>query len=507
MVKKLSDLTKELSDLKRIGDTYDPVITGISHDTRVIQPGNLFICISGFKQDGHDFAEKAVQSGAVALVVQRPLDKLGKIPQIIVSNARKTEAILTTSFYDHPSRKMKVIGITGTNGKTTTTYMIESILKSAGCYPGVVGTVNYRYAGNVIDARNTTPSSLELNELMSQMVKFGCSHLVMEVSSHALAQGRVDTVDFDYAIFTHITRDHLDFHETMEKYLEAKCLLFSKIGHDFDKGFPKKSIINMDDAHFETVMKASTVPVVTYGMNAKAEVRAETVDAGSQGLQFMLWTPKGNIIISLKLAGVFNVYNALAAVAVSLAMDISLEKIKEGLETLESVPGRFQSIYRGQGFMVIVDYAHTDDALINLLKGARQISKGKIIVVFGAGGDRDRGKRPLMGEAAAKLADELIITSDNPRSEDPTLIALDIEIGVKRVPQVENRYKIILDRGEAIKVAIQSAQAGDTVVIAGKGHENYQVFADRTIHFDDTETAAKYIDEIVGNTKIGTTTN
>lgn len=507
MTKKLSELIKELVEIKRTGDTSDPVITGISHDTRLVHPGYLFICISGFKLDGHDFAEKAIQLGAVALVVQRPLDKLVKVPQIIVSDARKAEAILAATYYDYPSRKMKVIGITGTNGKTTTTYMIESILKSAGFHPGVIGTVTYRYVDKVIEAHNTTPSSLELNEFMAEMVASGCDHVVMEVSSHALAQGRVDTIDFDYAIFTHITRDHLDFHETMEKYLEAKCLLFSKMGHDYDKGFPKKSIVNLDDAHFEAVAKASSVPVITYGLDAKATVRAENVDADSHGLRFMLLAPQGKVQISLKLPGVFNVSNALAAVAVSLAMDIPLEKIKGGLESLESVPGRFQSIQRGQKFMVIVDYAHTDDALINLLKSARQISKGKIIVVFGAGGDRDRGKRPLMGEAAAKFADELIITSDNPRSEDPALIALDIEIGVKRVSQAENRYKVILDREEAIKTAIQSAKPGDTVVLAGKGHENYQVLADRTIHLDDIETASEYLDEIVGNTKIGTTTN
>ncbi len=477
----------------------DIPLTGLSHDSRKVDPGSLFICISGVKMDGHQFAEVAVKSGAVALVVEKYLPELSHVPQLIVEDARKAESIISACFYGYPSRKMSVIGVTGTNGKTTTTYLLEAILKAAGHNPGVIGTIEYRYAGKSVPSKNTTPSSLELNALLAEMVKEGCDQLIMEVSSHSLVQERVDGIDFDYGIFMNITRDHLDYHETMENYLAAKCLLFEKLGRDHDKGFPKKSLINLDDPMAEKVITSSSVPVLTFGIDKKADIQASNINLSVSGVSFDVVTPSGKASLKLQLSGLFNVYNSLAAISLAEAMSIPLETACKALESITCIPGRFQQVDKGQDFLVVVDYAHTDDALKNLLNAARDITQGKMIIVFGAGGDRDRGKRPLMGEIAARNADQIIITSDNPRNEDPARIALDIEIGVKRVSDSEGRYKVILDRDEAIKEAIYLAHPGDSVLIAGKGHETYETFANNfSIHFDDVEVSAKYLEERIG---------
>ncbi|MFB3894899.1 MAG: UDP-N-acetylmuramoyl-L-alanyl-D-glutamate--2,6-diaminopimelate ligase [bacterium] len=490
----LSDLIAILPQSEILAGNPAVQITGLAHSSTMVQPGYLFICIEGYKTDGHRYAPQAIEKGAVALLVTKEVSGISKeIAQVKVPDTRVAEAFLAARFYDYPTRKMPVIGITGTNGKTTTTYLIESILQQAGHQPGIMGTIAYRYAGKFIAAKNTTPSALELNQMMAQMVDSGCDYLVMEVSSHSLAQGRVEGIDFDVGIFTNLTRDHLDFHVTLEEYLKAKCLLFVKLGEGFDKKYPKFAVVNMDDQYATQVIAASTVPVVKYGVSADADIRASNIIQTPQGLHFDLTTPLGKTEIQLQLSGYFNVYNAMAAAAALSKTEITIDQIKRGLESLSNVPGRFQSIDCGQDFVAIVDYAHTDDALLNLLKSARQLTSQKLIVVFGCGGDRDRGKRPKMGEIAAKLADYSIITSDNPRSEDPARIALDVEIGIKRVISDLDKYKIVLDRKLAIATAIGMAKKGDVVVIAGKGHENYQVFADRTIHFDDSEVATEIL--------------
>ncbi|MDI6782908.1 MAG: UDP-N-acetylmuramoyl-L-alanyl-D-glutamate--2,6-diaminopimelate ligase [bacterium] len=473
-------------------------ITGITHSSTAVQPGHLFVCIEGYKTDGHRYAPQAVEKGAPAILVSKDVAGLsGDVVQVKVPDTRIAEAYLAAKFYDYPTRKMPVIGITGTNGKTTTTYLLESILQTAGHRPGIMGTIAYRYAGKLIPAKNTTPSSLELNQMMAQMVEVGCDYLVMEVSSHALAQGRVEGIDFDVGIFTNLTRDHLDFHNTLEEYLKAKCLLFVKLGEGFDKKYPKFAVVNMDDQYATQVIAASTVPVVKYGVSSDADIRAANIVQRPEGLHFDLITPKGKAEIQLRLPGLFNVYNALAATAALSKTEISLAQIKLGLESLSVVPGRFQSVDCGQDFMVFVDYAHTEDALSNLLRSARQLTNQKLIIVFGCGGDRDRGKRPKMGEVAAKLADLVIVTSDNPRSEDPARIALDIEIGIKRVTNETDKYQIVLARKTAIITAINIAKKGDVVVIAGKGHENEQVFANRTIPFDDAEIATEILKKMI----------
>lgn len=494
MAKKLTELISILPQAEIIGGNPEIEITGITHSSTTVELGFLFICIDGYKVDGHRFAPQAVNKGAKALVVSKQIEGLPvDVVQIKVPDTRIAEAYLAAKFYDYPSRKMPVIGITGTNGKTTTTYLLESILNNAGYFPGIIGTISYRYAGKFIPAKNTTPSALELNQMMAQMLDAGCNYLVMEVSSHSLAQGRVEGIDFDIGVFTNLTRDHLDFHNTLEEYLKAKCLLFVKLGEGYNKKNPKFAVVNIDDQYATQVIAASTVPVVKYGIASDANIRAANIIQTNRGLSFDLVTPKGKTEIQLQLPGLFNVYNALAAAAALSRTDIGLKQIKQGLESVTVVPGRFQSIDCGQDFMVIVDYAHTDDALFNLLRSARQLTSRKLIVVFGCGGDRDRGKRPKMGEIAAKLADIVIITSDNPRSEDPARIALDIEIGIKRVTNGSEKYQVVLDRKSAIETALNLAKKGDTVVIAGKGHENYQVFADRTIHFDDGEVVTEIL--------------
>jgi UDP-N-acetylmuramoyl-L-alanyl-D-glutamate--2,6-diaminopimelate ligase len=493
---KLKDIYSLIPESELRLSSEDVIIEDISHDSRNISSGCLFICISGVKMDGHQFAESAIQKGAVALVVERYLPTLSQVPQLIVKDARKAESVISAACFDYPSRKMAVIGVTGTNGKTTTTYLIESVLKEAGYQPGVIGTIEYRYAGKQIPSQNTTPSSLDINRLLADMVIEGCNRLVMEVSSHSLVQERVDSIDFDYGIFMNITRDHLDYHGTMENYLAAKCLLFQKLGKDYSKGFSKKSIINIDDPMAEKVIAASSVPVLTFGIKNKAEVQARNVQLSVSGVTFDVVAPSGKANIKLQISGLFNVYNSLAAISLAEAMGIPLDVTRKALESVTCVPGRFQRIDKGQDFLVLVDYAHTDDALKNLLNSARQITRGKMIIVFGAGGDRDRGKRPLMGEVAARHADYLIVTSDNPRNEDPARIALDIEIGIKRVADSEDRYKVILNRDQAIREAIFMAQPGDSVLIAGKGHETYETFANGyTIHFDDVEVSEKYLVE------------
>ena len=477
------------------GPSADPLVSGVAYDSRTVVPGDLFVCIEGLKQDGHVFAKDAVAGGAVAVVARegRPLGEGGRglgVPVIRVRDTREALALVSSAFFGHPSKKMRVIGVTGTNGKTTTTYLTRAVLSAAGRTVGLIGTVENVVGTRTLPVVRTTPEAPDLQRLFSDMVDCGSSHVVMEASSHALDLKRVAGTEFDIGVFTNLTQDHLDYHRTMESYFQAKAKLFAGLGrtyHGSPKPGRKAAVVNVDDPVGERLVRLTDVPVVTYGMSETAAVRATDVSIGLTGTSYRAITPAGEVRLALKLLGRFNVYNSLAAMSVGLVEDVPLDVIAGALESSRGVPGRFELVDEGQDFAVVVDYAHTPDGLKNVLESAREVSEGRVIVVFGCGGDRDRLKRPIMGDIAARLADFVIITSDNPRSEDPEAIVREIERGVVGVPGAT--YAVCVDRREAIQRAVTEAGRGDVVVIAGKGHETYQIFKDRTVQFDDREVA------------------
>jgi UDP-N-acetylmuramoyl-L-alanyl-D-glutamate--2,6-diaminopimelate ligase len=410
---------------------------------------------------------------------------------VFVKDPLAALAGFSANFYGHPDKSLHMIGVTGTNGKTTITYLLESIFETHNLATGVMGTINYRFGKKAYPAPNTTPQSSDIYQFFAEMLKGHGRVAVMEVSSHALALGRVAGIEFDTAIFTNLTRDHLDFHKTMEEYFEAKAKLFLGLVHG-EKSFPKFAIINIDDP-WGAKLAAMSQPgtVVTYGLSEKAAIRAVNIRNTSRSTEFILSTPAGHQKVHLSQIGLHNVYNALAAAGAALASGISLEGVVSGLENAPCVPGRLEKIEAGQNFAVVVDYAHTDDALKNVLTALKELKPQRLITVFGCGGDRDRSKRPIMGEIASNLSDFVFVTSDNPRSEDMERIALDIEVGIRR--QHRNNYQVILDREQAIAAALSMAQKGDIVLIAGKGHETYQIIGDQRLHFNDGEIARKYL--------------
>ena len=448
-------------------------------DSRKVQPGDLYACVPGFKVDGHDFAEKAINSGAVALVVDHflPLN----VPQVKVANVRQVIGHLAAAVYGHPSEQLELVGVTGTNGKTTITYLIEKIGTKHGQKVGLIGTLGSRINGREIPGERTTPEAIEVQKLLGDMVAEGVSLAVMEVSSHALDLGRVSGCEFDVGIFTNLTQDHLDYHKTMEDYLYAKSRLFSNLK---GKKQPKISILNGDDASFKMLSGASAATVVSYGINHEADYKAENVEVTAAGVRFVVRFREGLQTIKYSTPGVFSVYNALAAFAWGVERGYSAESVAEALAEIPGVPGRFESVRLGQPFQVIVDYAHTPDGLENVVRTAQSFTKGRLITVFGCGGDRDRGKRPIMAEAASQYSDFVIVTSDNPRTEDPDQIIKEVLIGISGVDHVALR-----DRREAIWSACRMAKAGDTILIAGKGHETYQIFGTEVHPFDDREVA------------------
>lgn len=474
----------------RLSGTTDPEITGIEYDSRKVTPGTLFVALPGAHVDGRQFIAGALAAGAAA-IVSNSADDATVVPHIFADNPLHALAALSAAFYDHPDRKMRLIGITGTNGKTTITYFLESIFGRHGLSTGVVGTVNYRYKDTVFPASNTTPQSGDLYRLFHQMSSNGVDTAIMEVSSHALALGRVRGLEFDVAVFTNLTRDHLDFHQTMEDYFAAKSKLFIELGPGAKK-FPKCAVINRDDPWGKKIVPLiRDAETLTYGLSEKSAVRAEHVRPSSACTEFVLVTPQGRRKVELAHIGEHNIYNALAAAGAALASGIPLETIIEGLEKAPMVPGRLEKVDEGQNFTVVVDYAHTDDALKNITTALKDLKPTRLITVFGCGGDRDRSKRPIMGELATAMSDFVFVTSDNPRSEDPQKIALDIEVGIRR--QHRNNYQVVLDREQAIAAAIVMAQKGDIILIAGKGHETYQIIGDKQFHFNDTEVARKYL--------------
>lgn len=473
---------------KRIVGNIDLNINGIEVDSRKVKSGNLFICLPGFTVDGHDYANKAIENGAVALVCQRELPIA--VPQIIVTDSRFAMSIMSDIFYEQPSHKLRVIGVTGTNGKTTTTHLIEKILADQGYLSGLIGTIKTKIGTEVFENKNTTPDSIELQKNFAKMVDVGSDYVIMEVSSHALDLGRVKGVDYNIAVFTNLTQDHLDYHHTMDQYRNAKGLFFSQLGNSYEKERKenKYAILNGDDVASEYYKRVTASQVITYGIDNEADVNGTDIVISANGTSFTLSSFMGSIKINLKMIGKFSVYNALAAATVAIVEGVSLESIKKSLESIDGVDGRFEAVNEGQKFTVIVDYAHTPDSLENVLKTVKEFAQGKVFCIFGAGGDRDRTKRPIMGQIATKYSDFTIITSDNPRSEDPDMIIADILEGVKKF-SVNNNYIAITDRKSAIEYAISNAKAQDVILIAGKGHETYQIIGTEVIHFDDREIA------------------
>jgi len=473
-------------------------VEGITYDSRQVKPGYIFVAISGYIENGNSYIPQALEAGASVIVSSKRIERLarpsrwgGSATQIVVENPRKALAKLATIFYDYPSDKLNIIGITGTNGKTTVSYLTEAILKENGAKVGVLGTIAYRLGEKIFPAPITTPQSSDLQQMLRKLVDEEFTTVVMEVSSHALSLDRVEGCEFDSAIFTNLSREHLDFHKSMEEYLIAKIKLFSTLGKDARKEREKLAVLNLDDPSAEKIIESTKAKIITYGIERKADVVAKSIKLNLDKTNFTLFSPRGEAKISFPLIGKYNVYNALAAIAVALGQGIDLDIVKRGVERVSYIPGRFERIDCGQPFAVIVDYAHTDEALRGLLGVCRELRPRRIITVFGCGGDRDRGKRPLMGEAAIELSDYVIVTSDNPRSEDPERIALDIEVGIKR--KGKNNYQTIIDRFQAIEKALSMAEKGDLVVLAGKGHEQYQIFKDRSVPFDDREVARKIL--------------
>ncbi len=467
-------------------------VTGLTYDSRRVKPGDIFVAIIGFQQDGHDYLSQARERGARAVVVEREIEFNSGVSVIRVRDSRLALAELSNIFYGHPSQRLQLIGVTGTNGKTTTTYLIEALLRQAGFKTGLMGTIANRIGEQRYRTERTTPEAPEIQSFLATMLKQGVSHAVMEVSSHALQLKRVEGLEFDCAVFTNISQDHLDFHPSLDDYLKTKTLLFQSLAAD------KRAVINMDDPRSGYILNQLEASPLTYGIEQEADLRAQRITVSRQGVEMTVITPVGEIELNLKLSGLFNVYNALAAVGVGLVYDLGLEEIKVALEKVGGVAGRFELVDCGQDFGVVVDYAHTPDGMENILQTARELTEGKRIIVFGCGGDRDRKKRPLMGRVAARYGDLVIVTSDNPRSEDPALIIEEIIAGIKELSFPDNKYRVVKDREAAIREAISAADSGDLVFIIGKGHETYQELKDRTIPFDDREVARRLLNKRLG---------
>lgn len=472
-----SGMTEELAECE---------VAGLDYDSRRIQPNWLFFAFPGSKTDGREFAREAIERGATATVSDERTPPDVRAPWIQVEHGRRALSAASRRFYDYPDRAIQLTGITGTNGKTTTSFLLDAILRAAGKVTALIGTIEYHIAGRVLPAVNTTPDSLDLCRLLDELHSQKGTHATLEVSSHALELGRVWNFTFHTAVFTNLTQDHLDFHQTMDRYFAAKSLLFNG-GNGV---VPRFAVVNSDDEYGRKMRTGRETQLISYGLDSEATVRARKLSATTAGLQFELQFGRARVEIKSSLIGRVNAYNILAASAAAMSYGIGPEHIAAGIASCTGVPGRFERVDCGQPFAVVVDYSHTDDALRNALSVARSLHPGRILTVFGCGGDRDRRKRPLMGEAAAEGSDRVFLTSDNPRSEDPLLIMNDVLVGLRRkdTPVIAEP-----DRATAIRLALQAAQAGDLVLIAGKGHETYQIFSDRTVHFDDREVAREVL--------------
>lgn len=476
----MSEHSKKIKELfKGFGETApqnvaELAVTGVQFDSRRVVPGNLFVAVRGFTTDGHDYLPMAQEKGAAAAVVERDVDSI-KIPQIKVRDSRKALAYLAANFYRPEIDQLTLVGITGTNGKTTTSFLAQSVLETAGLPSGLIGTIQYRIGQKKVDAWNTTPESADVAAMLFELAEQKFKACVLEVSSHALALKRVDGLRFKVGVFTNLTRDHLDFHKTFEDYFASKMHLFDLLTHD------GTAVINIDDDYGKKAADRIEHAVLTFGQSPKADIHPLKAQVYLKGIEMECGTPFGAIEIKSPLTGDFNVQNILAAVGVGLALHIPLEEIRLGIKRMERVPGRLESYEIKHGVRAVIDYSHTPDSLEKALQTLRAMTQGRLLVVFGAGGDRDTGKRPLMGRVAEQLADVVFVTSDNPRNEDPQKIIDDILQGMEE----EQKRQVIVDRKQAIFAAVQEAQLGDVILIAGKGHETYQIIKGQKFDFDE----------------------
>lgn len=484
---KLKTVLKGIPKVRLTGN-FEEEIKAITYSSKKVNPGALFAALKGTKTDGNLFINEAIDKGAVAVLSENPCPQNFPAAWIEVKDSRQALAFASANFFNHPSSKLKVIGITGTKGKTTISYLLEEILKKASFRPSVIGTISYRGPGLKDTAERTTPEAPEIQKMMRSTLDQGATHCIMEVSSHSLDLKRVEAVDFDISVFTNLSGEHLDFHHTLENYFNAKKKLFLP-------GAKKKiAVINSDDPWGLKLLNELKVPALTFGIESKANIIPLRYSFSQKGIEAEIKYPGGSLNFSSPLLGRANLYNILAALSTSLVMKISPLFIQEGLKSLKKIPGRFEKIENSLGLNIFVDYAHTDDALKKLLQTARELCPKKIILVFGAGGDRDKSKRPRMGQAAGELADWTIITSDNPRSEDPLAIISEIEAGIRKTGS--SNYEIEPDRREAIRKALRRGKKGDYILIAGKGHETYQIIKDKVINFSDKEVTKELLKEM-----------
>jgi UDP-N-acetylmuramyl-tripeptide synthetase len=504
---KLS-LLLEAFPVVRFDGREDEVIQSIHYDSRTVTPGGLFVAIQGHRLNGHTYIEEAIEKGAVAVMTEQEWSAQSSVNVVQVENARLGLAALSSAFYGEPHREVRMIGITGTNGKTTTAYLIESILNAAGLEPGVIGTINYRFGGRSFANPVTTPESLDLMRLLRQMADNGSTHVVLEVSSHGLDLHRVAYCEFDVGVFTNLSRDHLDYHHDMETYWRCKKeLCVGRLGVGSKRG-TAKAVINWDDPRGKELFDEVPVPCLRIGFSQACEIRAQGVRLSIDSTSGGVHTPQGSFEFTSTLVGTHNVYNILTATGVGVALGLPLETIQKGIQTLDGVPGRLQVVPNDLGLSVFVDYAHTPDALENVLHVMKGLTLGRLITVFGCGGDRDREKRPMMGQAAGRLSDLAVLTSDNPRTESPEAILADIVRGTAAAQShqydpdelkegfEDAGYVVVPDRKTAIALGLGTARSGDTVVIAGKGHETYQILGDTTVDFDDRVEARKALEEL-----------
>ena len=490
---RLATLLESLVKRKHKGDVFREVFD-ITYDSRKVTTGSLFVAVRGEKTDGHKYIDSAIKNGAMGIVSEDDLD-YPNIPVIRVPDSRYALAKLAECFNGYPAQKLKIIGVTGTNGKTTTTYMIAEVLKSFGKKCGIIGTLNIVIGDKKIPTRMTTPESADIQAILGKMVDAGVEYVIMEVSSHALHFNRVQGIEFQGGIFTNLTQDHLDLHQDMDSYFEEKMKMFKQIKPGNQGGF---ALINSDDMKTPEIVKQLNVPYKSYGIYRHPDIRAKNILADVNGTSFVAESERWDIPVQMKMLGLFNIYNALAAVGTGLFLGIPPVSISRGMANIKGVRGRFEVVDEGQEYGVVVDYAHTPDGLKNVLESAKELTGKRLITVFGCGGDRDSKKRPLMGEFASEYSDLIIITSDNPRTEDPLAIIRDILPGIEKG---RTHYMVEADRRKAIFNAVELAEEGDLIVIAGKGHETYQIFKNKTVDFDDVATAREAIIERFKNSQ------
>lgn len=496
---KLKNIVKGIEGCE-IRGSADAEVLGVVCDSSLVKEGWCFAALCGEKRDGCDFIPDAVRRGASAIVSERQIHLPQNAVNVVVKNPRRVFALISANFFGEPSKHMSLVGVTGTNGKTTVTYLLEAIFKASGKNPGVIGTISHRFRNEARPAFHTTPESCDLQKLLADMREKGTDICFMEVSSHALSQERAAGCHFDAAVFTNLTSEHLDYHGEMEAYFESKAILFERLLGESAKKNPF-AVINIDDSYGKALVEKCQTAVVTYGFHPSAAVRAVEVSLdGAAGLRLKFRAGEEIVECGTKLCGRFNAQNILAASAVALNMGIAARVVKDAVQNMKAVPGRFEVVPNRLGVTAIVDYAHTPDAILNVLSEARVFAEkngGRLIAVFGCGGDRDRKKRPMMGRTAAKLADKIIVTSDNPRSENPDAIIDEIMMGVREVLGRNfdrTRCEVIEDRRSAIECAVKTARKGDTVVVAGKGHEDYQIIGEKRLHFDDREVLKEFLE-------------